>query len=203
MPKQTFYNLPMKKQDTIINAALEAFANDAYNKVTVDRIVNQAGIPKGSFYQYFVNKEDIYRYLFAMLTKEKGKVFDNLFDQLETTDFSTFIRKLYLEGIAFEYRHESYEGLREKFLKNCSRELREDILKEMIPQSNTLFEHVISHYIQRGELRDDLDVALTAEMLTALTVFVSNRMVNNHQQREDVEQTFLKMLTILEKGMKY
>ena len=203
MPKQTFYNLPKEKRETILDAALEAFANDAYSKVTVDQIVQRAGIPKGSFYQYFTNKEDIYRYLFATLTMEKGEVFEDIFDAMDSMDFSTFIRKLYMEGIGFEYRREAYEGLRDRFLKNCSKELREDILEEMIPQSNALFERVISHYKEAGELRGDLDVMLSAEMMTALTVFMSNRLVSGKHERENVEDTFLKMIEILEKGLKY
>ena len=60
MPKETFFNLPEVKRGAILDAALEEFAAYPYDQASVNRIVARAGIPKGSFYQYFENKKDLY-----------------------------------------------------------------------------------------------------------------------------------------------
>jgi TetR/AcrR family transcriptional regulator len=53
MPKQTFFNLPDEKRDLITDVVIDEFADNDYDKVSISRIVQRAGIAKGSFYQYF------------------------------------------------------------------------------------------------------------------------------------------------------
>ena len=59
MIHETFYNLPTEKQERIINAASQEFISSPYEKTSINRIIEQAKIPKGSFYQYFDSKEDL------------------------------------------------------------------------------------------------------------------------------------------------
>ncbi len=60
MPSQTFFNLPKEKRDTLIKIALNEFSANEYNSASVSRIVKETGIAKGSFYQYFQDKKDLY-----------------------------------------------------------------------------------------------------------------------------------------------
>ena len=59
MPTNTFYNLPKEKQDKVLEAAKEEFFRAKDGNVLVKNIVISAGIPRGSFYQYFESKEDL------------------------------------------------------------------------------------------------------------------------------------------------
>lgn len=63
MPKQTFLNLPEDKRNTFIEIALDEFARNDYNSASVSKIVEKAGIAKGSLYQYFQDKQDLFLYL--------------------------------------------------------------------------------------------------------------------------------------------
>lgn len=63
MPKQTFLNLPEEKRKAFLEVALEEFANNDYNTASVSKIVEKAGIAKGSVYQYFEDKQDLFLYL--------------------------------------------------------------------------------------------------------------------------------------------
>lgn len=58
----TFYNLPAEKRKRIVESALDEFSSFHYDKTSVNRIIRNAGIAKGSFYQYFENKDDLYAY---------------------------------------------------------------------------------------------------------------------------------------------
>ncbi|BBF43610.1 transcriptional regulator, TetR family [Lachnospiraceae bacterium KM106-2] len=64
MPKQTFYNLSEDKQKTIIDAARNEFSIHSFYDASINQIIKDAGISRGSFYQYFENKEDVYLSLF-------------------------------------------------------------------------------------------------------------------------------------------
>src|SRR5512145_1594758 len=63
MPRQTFLNLPEEKRRAFIDIALEEFANNDYNTASISKIVEKAGIAKGSVYQYFEDKQDLFLYL--------------------------------------------------------------------------------------------------------------------------------------------
>lgn len=67
MPKQTFFNLAREKQDRIIDATIDEFISNPYERTSIDRIVDKANIAKGSFYQYFANKDDLYMYCMVSL----------------------------------------------------------------------------------------------------------------------------------------
>jgi TetR/AcrR family transcriptional regulator len=71
MPKQTFFNLPEDKRSRIIDLAIQEFATHDYKNASISNIVARAGVAKGSLYQYFDNKKDLYFYLLQLATEEK------------------------------------------------------------------------------------------------------------------------------------
>ena len=56
----TFRHLPPDKQERVLDAALAEFADQGYHQASLNRMVAQAGIAKGSLYQYFPNKEGFF-----------------------------------------------------------------------------------------------------------------------------------------------
>jgi len=71
MPTNTFNNLSEEKQKRIFNAAVREFAARRFREASINQIVKDALIPRGSFYQYFEDKEDLYLYVLAEIGKEK------------------------------------------------------------------------------------------------------------------------------------
>lgn len=63
VPKPTFLKLPDEKRARVLDAAIDEFASVPFEAASVNRIVRGAGIAKGSFYQYFEDMVDLYRYL--------------------------------------------------------------------------------------------------------------------------------------------
>lgn len=68
MPMQTFFNLPEDKRKTILRAAKQEFSRVPFEEASISNIIKTAKIPRGSFYQYFYNKED----LFVFMVKNVG-----------------------------------------------------------------------------------------------------------------------------------
>ena len=67
MCKETFLRLPEEKRDRILNAAWDEFTTVSFAKASVNRIIQAAGIPRGSFYQYFEDKSDLFHYLMKQI----------------------------------------------------------------------------------------------------------------------------------------
>lgn len=80
MPTATFFNLPPPKREKLLRAAIAEFARRPYGEVSINRIIQGAEIPRGSFYQYFADKTDLFRYVLrgydAMLERAVMKSLD-------------------------------------------------------------------------------------------------------------------------------
>lgn len=85
MPTQTFFNLEKDKQQRVYNALLTEFTEYPLEKVSIKRIVLDAKIPRGSFYQYFTDKDDALRYIIFQekIDGETELVFDKEIDIYE------------------------------------------------------------------------------------------------------------------------
>ncbi|RDW16618.1 TetR/AcrR family transcriptional regulator [Oceanobacillus chungangensis] len=70
MPKQTFFNLPESKRHHLLEAAEKEFARAPLSEASIANIVKEACIARGSFYQYFEDKEDAYFFLLNQQMKE-------------------------------------------------------------------------------------------------------------------------------------
>ena len=78
MPSSTFLNLAPEKQEKLLSAAVREFTERPYNEASINRIIREAGIPRGSFYMYFRDKEDLFRYLVQESIQELLVVFEEI-----------------------------------------------------------------------------------------------------------------------------
>lgn len=83
MPTKTFLNLPKDKRIRILRAAKKEFSRVPLDKAVIANIVKEADIPRGSFYQYFENVDDLFIYLMQYMYGIDKKKFAKY---LEETD---------------------------------------------------------------------------------------------------------------------
>ncbi len=71
MTKSTFFHLSEEKQRRLLEAASIEFSRIALKEASIANIIKLAEIPRGSFYQYFEDKEDLYYYYFDLLSQDR------------------------------------------------------------------------------------------------------------------------------------
>lgn len=91
MPSETFKNLDENKKQRLIKAAIEEFSRVSFSEASINNIINNAKISRGSFYMYFENKDDLFKYILNFhkqkfnelikinLKKNNGDFFKNVF----------------------------------------------------------------------------------------------------------------------------
>lgn len=98
MPSNTFLNLNKEKRDKIIEVSLQEFSSIPYPKVSINKIIMNAGIPRGSFYMYFESKEDLFEYLMEehhnRFIRTMNECFDKNFGDLRNTFISMYDRSI-------------------------------------------------------------------------------------------------------------
>lgn len=83
MPKKTFFHLPEEKQLRLLDAASIEFSRTSLKEASIANIVRLAEIPRGSFYQYFEDKEDLYYYYFDLLRQDSKKNIEQAIKEAE------------------------------------------------------------------------------------------------------------------------
>ncbi len=70
MPTQTFFRLPEEKRKKILLAAIHEFSTETFDKVSINQIIKEANISRGSFYMYFEDIYDVALYLMQQMKQE-------------------------------------------------------------------------------------------------------------------------------------
>ncbi|MBU0926642.1 MAG: TetR/AcrR family transcriptional regulator [Spirochaetes bacterium] len=162
MPKTTFLNLPKEKRERVVRAALEEFSSVDYSKATIDRIVERAGIPKGSFYQYFSDKDDLYEYAFSRIGDDKAAAIGGALDDAGAVAFPELVFSMIARGAAYEASMAEFAGLKQKFLRQCPQDLKQRILRNETPKSYRLLEEAMRRYAAKGDIRSDADLGMAS-----------------------------------------
>ncbi len=172
MPKETFFNIPAEKRDAICEAAVAEFAAHPFNQASINRIVANVGIAKGSFYQYFENKKDLFLYLLQLIGEAKLNYLAPVMQNPEQYDFFILLREMYLSGIQFAVEHPQYAAISKKLLASKGMPIYEEVMGDNVATAQTLFETLLTNAITKGEVRDGIDVALFAYLIVATNTAV-------------------------------
>lgn len=91
MPTDTFYKLPEEKKTKVILAARKEFTRASLRDASIKNIVEDAGIARGSFYQYFDSKEDLLQYLLKEHVEEMNNNLEKTLKETNGDIFQVFI----------------------------------------------------------------------------------------------------------------
>ena len=173
MPKQTFMNLPAGKREPILASALAEFSSHSYESASINVICREAGIPKGSFYQYFENKYDLYRYLLQAAVREKNTQLHTSLRHSAGKSVRIRFRELYSAGFAFSAAHPLLAELGNRFASETAPEVIDPIVKDAAEPSAEVFLALIREAQSSGEIRAELSAEHVLMLLFALNAQVA------------------------------
>lgn len=208
MPKPTFFNLPDDKRNLIISAAIDEFSKASYNTASINKICKESNIPKGSFYQYFTDKMDLYVYIMTIAIEEKVRFFSTALTEFDTLSLLDQIRLLFIKGIEFAKNHPQYAALGEQFSKESDESAKLSVIKEGNKQSESLFIQMIDHAKSKGEIDNKVDTLALSMLLQSLNSAVNEYMINKfgnlryEHNEEDVNSFVDSLLSIIFNGIK-
>jgi AcrR family transcriptional regulator len=167
MPQETFFNLPEEKRKRVLDALLDEFSSREYAQVSVDRIVERAGISKGSFYQYFEDKRDCYLYLLQLVINEKIDFMQQYSLSAEGEDFFGSFRKMIEAGLDFQFSSPRLGRI--GYLAAFSDIPLPDEIQNLLAQnSREYFSQLIQEGIENGALKDNINTEAAAFVMDAV-----------------------------------
>lgn len=172
MPSKTFINLEAKKRKRIVDAAVEEFASKPYEQVMISDIIKKAKIPRGSFYQYFIDKEDLYFYIIDVIKQEKMSFLQNTLNNLEGLKFLDLVRKLYEDGIKFALKYPNYVKIMDFLMKNKN-PIYDRMLAENLGYAEQIYTTLIDNDKAKGYIKEDIDSLTFAKIIVQLTTYIA------------------------------
>ncbi|MGD8252624.1 MAG: TetR/AcrR family transcriptional regulator [Desulfobacterales bacterium] len=165
---QTFLNLPKEKQERILRVALEEFSQNGYERTSINTIVKRLGIAKGSIFQYFQGKENLFLHLFTIaLETVKTRLKQVRDDSVDRTFFERLDQTLDA-GVRFINDHPAIYRLYLSVLFESRMPFRQEILSSIRHYSHDFLKGLIDTGVERGELRKDIDPDIAAFALDAI-----------------------------------
>ena len=83
MCTETFRNLPEEKRNRFLDAAWDEFIRVPFAEASINKIIMKARIPRGSFYQYFTDKEELFFYLLRGMLQHFYQEYNKTLKQCE------------------------------------------------------------------------------------------------------------------------
>jgi AcrR family transcriptional regulator len=159
---EKFEALNVQKKERILNAAMEEFLRNGYEKASTNEIVKVADISKGSLFNYFSSKNKLYFYLIDYAVGLMEKIFREL--NLEERDFFNRLRDLGLIKLRTMKRTPRLFDFLTSLGKETSPEVRQELeaIKKRVIESGIarLYENV-----DYSKFRKDLDLEKMMNMI--------------------------------------
>jgi TetR/AcrR family transcriptional regulator len=173
-PKPTFLNLSEDKRRRIVRAALSEFAEKGYSKASVNAIVKATGIAKGSLYQYFNSKEQLFLYLFEDFLAHVKQAVKEAVDGSREGLFFEQIAAVFAAGQKFVASYPYYYQIYLRVLFEKEMPLRDRLLQRIRLFSADYFGPLCDRCKREGQIRDDID--------TDQIIFIIDALLDRHLQ---------------------
>lgn len=197
MPTKTFFNLREEKRQRIEKALINEFSKSSFEQASITNIIKEANIPRGSFYQYFVDKKDAIKYLIEkFMLSDHEKVYQCLVET-KGNIFDAAVR-------VYDYRtSNAILNFDIKLVKNILEELRKNNInifenKDILKNGKSLMEFIDKDKLN---LKSDKDLYYFMRIITAIIRSVTMEVLSERISKEEGKEILEKELEILKNGM--
>lgn len=164
----TFRRLPPDKKLQIYQTATRLFGEYGYDGLAVDRICREAGISKGSFFQYFESKSHLLEFTILVFDDYLARWVGELHREEAVALARDRLRYLYDSLVLNAKLHSSEQ----KFLLFVTHGLdHAGVMLEGIDPERHFRDYVreiVQRGVQTGEIRGDFDVDLTEYLVSVI-----------------------------------
>ncbi|HEX2905383.1 MAG TPA: TetR/AcrR family transcriptional regulator [Phototrophicaceae bacterium] len=180
MPKPTFFNLAEEKRKAILEIAIKEFAENDYQSASISRMVARLGIAKGSFYQYFEDKRDLYFHLLDLVMQERLA----FMQQPSTPDlhegFFQYAQWLLEMGLRYDFAHPRLGQILYRALFG-SGPFHDESLGQIKTSLLAYQRQMLALGVSLGEIDPTLDLEVAAHLLNAIMTDFSGLIVTRLQ----------------------
>ena len=185
MPTLTFHHLETEKKESITTIAVKEFSIHSFKEASVNTIVKKAGISKGSLYQYFNDKVDLYLYVLQIAASKKFEFLKSCEKSYETNDFFDWLTMLMTKGCEFDLNNPLYCQLIHHALTGP---LVDTSMEHLRTMNSNYLKQILVQKIEKHQVRVDVELDMMVFFLNSLTTQFASYVAqkSGFQHLEDV-----------------
>lgn len=217
MPKETFTNLTLEKRSSFIREALREFARYNFESASINRIIKTLGIARGSVYQYFEDKLDLWLYLKDYCEDRKMTYIQSV-NRDEYPDFWAYYSALYIRGIDFDLEQPLCSRFlyRVGFSENSAEVL--PYLQSWKEKANVMFTHWVEAEKRQGTFNSTISTEIAVHFLINMSLSIADLLQSKYQvnfeanlqkgdplfgnNKAELESAVKELVQLLEKALK-
>ena len=168
MPTKRFENMNTERKKKILDTARAEFTRNGYEVASLNTIVREAGISKGSLYYYFEDKTDLYLTVLGNFMEEVNRKIGGVGIGEFTDDFWSDVEN-YINSmikIAREYPDlvQLFRGL---YYLSVSRS-RPELIAEFYNNGKAITADIVKRGQEEGAVRKDIPLDLLVNIIFSL-----------------------------------
>ncbi len=177
----------------------ELILTKGIHAITVAEVAKNAGIGKGTVYEYFSNKNEIVFALIAILMREHFALLQNKIEKAHTTKEKIRIFSSFFYDDAQKELREIYKQFIVVNLSENNPEMKQ-FHQESLDAYYTWFERIICDGIDRGELIPDAKKLIGGIFATGKGLFIQYSISGTlHKLQEDLDRFIDAIFALMEK----
>jgi len=165
---ELFKNLNPEKQAKVFDAAVREFASNGYRNASMNNVVKDAQISKGSLFQYFRCKRDLFDGVVGMAEREVIQYLKRVRQETAAMSFPERLELLLRAGFAFIDNHPLLARIYFHLLQSGEAPFGGDRILNLHRRAERFLADLIREGVEKGELNPDIDIERVAFIVNAL-----------------------------------
>lgn len=166
--KEVFKRLPQEKQDRVLAAFLMEFSQNDYEGASITSVVKDLGIAKGSVYQYFGSKMELYQMLWEQAGEAKAQAAEGL-NPDDFWDFWDWYREVCIAGLNFDLEHLDQGNLLYRAAQDRSNPDVAELMRGAEQKELARFKELVEREQENGLITREFDAEFVARVIVSET----------------------------------
>lgn len=155
-----------ERRQQIFQAALTCFARTGYHQTTMDDIVAESGLSKGTLYWYFDSKKDLFLALFQEVIGELGQSWDAIATNPDTSPTEKLVASIGLFRSELTEMAPFFGIMMEAWALTRHDEEVEDVIRELYRPYLAVMERIIREGVASGDFDVRSERAMALVVMT-------------------------------------
>ena len=187
MQSQTlkFETLSLEKRTRILNASISEFSKNEYESASMNSIVQEAKISKGALFNYFVNKSELYNYIYKIAVRKVKKYLKKVRDESVELPFENRLRLIVEKGIRFIKKNPKLSKMYFQLRFSGNSPNQTQILNELQKMSEQYLENILRTAILKKEINENINIRQSVFFLDTIL----NKYLNDYHRLNNAQNS--------------
>jgi len=195
-----FLRLTDEKRKRILEASIVEFSEKGYEGASMNKVVESAGISKGSLFNYFQTKSSLFLYVYELALKQVKSYLREVRDKTSQDPFFQRLEKIMYAGVKFINDHHRLARIYFHLLYTSDAPRSRDILNRIRQLSAHYLSEIIQEGIHRGEVNPELKLEQAVFLIdSSLNQFLYHYHTSSGQV--DVQEWVEGLMSVFRRGL--